>query len=127
MSENYERFTEETIQTEGWYFFYPKHPGKYERPKFVLVDSDSIEGGYLKCKRYAGTYVGPVQPPAQEATEDRTSPAVDKAIEALQPFADILNDTGLDCIGGGTRIAPSITVQMVKDAKEALAGLKGEA
>lgn len=58
-----ERFTEQTLSCEGWYFFYPKFPTKFDKPKFVEVDQDAIEEGWLKCKRYAGTYIGPIIPP----------------------------------------------------------------
>lgn len=39
---------------------------------------------------------------------------------ALQPFAGLLKDEGLDLVGGGTLIAPEIKVQLVRDAKAAL-------
>lgn len=57
-------FTEQTLTTPGWYFVYPtKQPGDYGRPKFMEVTQESIEEGWLKCKAYAGTYLGPIEPP----------------------------------------------------------------
>ena len=56
-------YTEQNIPESGWYFYYPEHPSKYEFPKYVLVDDDAIEGNWLKCKKYQGTYIGPITPP----------------------------------------------------------------
>ena len=42
-----------------------------------------------------------------------------KMAAALQPFADLIFG-GLDDVGGGTLVAPTIRVQMVKDARAAL-------
>jgi hypothetical protein len=61
---NCSAFSEVTIKNPGWYFFYPKHPDKYERPKFVEVGQDSIDDGWLRCRKYAGTYMGPIVPPS---------------------------------------------------------------
>ena len=58
-------FTEETLATPGWYFLYPKYPKAGGNPKFVTVDREAIEGGYMKCKTYAGDYIGPITPPAK--------------------------------------------------------------
>jgi hypothetical protein len=41
-------------------------------------------------------------------------------LEALKPFAEICPGS-LDGVGGGTQIAPTITVQMVKEARAAIA------
>ena len=57
-------FSEITLKTPGWYFFYPKHPHPFERPKFVHVEESDIEDGWLHCKKYAGTYMGPIIPPS---------------------------------------------------------------
>ena len=40
-------------------------------------------------------------------------------VEALRPFADLLAGD-LDGVGGGTLVAPSMRVQLVKDARAAL-------
>lgn len=44
---------------------------------------------------------------------------INKLRSALQPLADLL-DGDLESVGGGTLIAPTIKVQVVKDAKAAL-------
>lgn len=51
---------------------------------------------------------------------------VEKLRTALAPFAELLGDEGLQHIGVGTQIAPTITVQMVKDAKAALTKAVGK-
>jgi hypothetical protein len=43
-----------------------------------------------------------------------------RLIAALRPFATMLDPGSLDNVGGGTLIAPTIKVQMVKAAKAAL-------
>ena len=45
-------------------------------------------------------------------------------LQALRPFAALLI-APLDSVGGGTRIAPVVTVQMVKDAQRAIARAEG--
>ncbi len=45
---------------------------------------------------------------------------------ALEPFA-FRNLGSLDSVGGGTRLAPSVTVQQIKDAREALDGAESAA
>jgi hypothetical protein len=46
----------------GWYFFYPSAQNKYECEKFVKIDQDAIDDGWLRCRKYAGTYMGPITP-----------------------------------------------------------------
>ena len=57
-------FSEATIKTPGWYFCYPKHPEAGGKPKYVEIDQDAIEDGWLRCRKYAGTYMGPIIPPS---------------------------------------------------------------
>ena len=57
-------YSEVTISIPGWYFFYPKYPGTYDRPKFIEVDQDAIDDGDHQCRKYKGTYMGPVIPPS---------------------------------------------------------------
>lgn len=60
------RYTEETIKAPGFYFFYPKHKlSGYERPHYVEIHEDALDGD-LRCKKYAGVYVGPLIPPTKE-------------------------------------------------------------
>ena len=65
------RYTERTIKDPGHYFFYPKHKlSGYERPRYVEIFADSLEPTGevypLRCKKYAGVYVGPLVPPSKE-------------------------------------------------------------
>jgi hypothetical protein len=59
-----DKFTEKTIQHEGWYWHVPAYPEAsiYRGPAFVFVPEDALEEDRraLKCRRYAGEYFGPV-------------------------------------------------------------------
>ena len=67
------RRCERTISESGWYWFIPKFQKIAGRPKFVLVDDDAVEGGYMNCKMYAGEYIGPMNIGAIEATPNAES------------------------------------------------------
>jgi hypothetical protein len=54
---------------------------------------------------------------------DKIESELAQARAALQPVADLL-DGDLESVGGGTLIAPSIKVQVVKDAKAALSNIR---
>jgi hypothetical protein len=57
-------FTEKTVTEPGWYWFEPACPGMTGGyPKFIQVDQDAISDGWLKCRKYAGKYAGPIEPP----------------------------------------------------------------
>jgi len=67
------KFTEETLETEGWYFFYPDEELNKGRSRlhmvkegFVYIEQDAINGSYLKCPKYQGFYIGPIDPPKLE-------------------------------------------------------------
>lgn len=57
--------TELTITKPGWYWFEPQYPnaGGPTKGSFVHVDEMSIEEKCLQCRRYAGQYAGPIEPP----------------------------------------------------------------
>lgn len=46
--------------------------------------------------------------------------AIDALIEALEPFAALLDAEGVSRIGGATYMRPQITVHMVTEAKRAI-------
>ena len=48
-------------------------------------------------------------------------------LAAATPFAALLDSAGLDQVAGGTLIAPTIKVKLVKDAKFAIAIANGKA
>ena len=57
-------FTEQTLQKEGWYFWYPQYASNGKVPQWLFVREEAITDGELKCKMYAGRYIGPYTPPA---------------------------------------------------------------
>jgi hypothetical protein len=60
------KFTEQTINEEGWYFWYPSPHRCHSRTQdqYMYVEKDMIP--YLNCPRYEGTYIGPIIPPRIE-------------------------------------------------------------
>jgi len=57
-------YTEKTIPEPGWYFWYPQYPEAGRVPQFIKVEEDTLEGKWLECKGYAGSYYGPYDIPA---------------------------------------------------------------
>jgi len=66
---NMKTYTEKTIKEPGWYFVYHTHPEIAGREKFMEIDEDCISNGWLQCRQYAGTYIGPIAPPKIEEEE----------------------------------------------------------
>lgn len=62
--ENPGQFNEITLENAGWYFFYPTKPDAFGKPCYVNLEKDTIDDGDLQCPKYAGTYLGPLTPPA---------------------------------------------------------------
>jgi hypothetical protein len=48
--------------------------------------------------------------------------AIAELVTALKPFAALLDSLGLEDVSGGTVIRVEVTVQMIKDAQDALKG-----
>ncbi len=60
-------FTEVTLKEPGHYYYYPDASPchEFDQPKFVVVEKDAIDDGWLRCPKWAGTYIGPIIPPTK--------------------------------------------------------------